>query len=143
MVLIHLPRFLAVLLLAAAIWPSSASESFPFGSELMLDGGPAPKHAHLPMIEIEEDGTASLDLWCGSMRAQAAVGEGTITITPGERNNAQCDPDRVASVDDLLDRIDEVAAQRRSHRVFRCRHFALPVDDELTRFQTPPPARGG
>jgi hypothetical protein len=102
----HFACVLAVLAIAAAIRPVRAGEPFPFGSELMLDTTPAPGSKRLPMIEIEDDGSAAIDLWCGSLRAQATVSDdGAIAITPGPRDNAQCTPDRVAGDDDLLDRI--------------------------------------
>jgi hypothetical protein len=105
---------LAVLVLAALSFPAAAGEPFPFGSELMLEGSSTHQQKRLPMIEIEEDGAATLDLWCGSVRAQATVGDdGAIAIMPGERNNAQCNPDRVAADDDLLDMLVHMTNWRR------------------------------
>src|SRR5258707_1151244 len=74
----------------------AAETGFPFGSELMLDGKPVRGSKRLPSLSIGQDGTAAIDLWCGSLRGHADVGNGTIAITPGERNNAQCDPGRIA-----------------------------------------------
>src|ERR1700744_6748351 len=85
---------------------AKAAEPFPFGIELMLDDRPQPGSKRMPMIQIEDDGSASIDLWCGSIRAQATVGDdGSLAITPGERDNGQCSPDRIAGDDDLLDMI--------------------------------------
>jgi hypothetical protein len=104
--------FAVLLLLANSL--AHAGELFPFGSELMLDDSSMPKHKRMPMIEIEENGATTIDLWCGSLRAQTSVGEdGAIVITPGDRNNAQCDPDRVAGDDDLLDMIVHMTKWRR------------------------------
>jgi hypothetical protein len=102
-------RFVSLLacLVALAV-PSlaKAAEPFPFGIELMLDDRPQPGSKRVPMIQIEDDGSASIDLWCGSIRAQVIVGdEGSLAITPGERDNGQCSPDRIAGDDDLLDMI--------------------------------------
>jgi hypothetical protein len=96
---------LAVFLVPAVVRPVIAAESaFPFGTELMLEGESSRAHKHLPMIQVDEDGTATLDLWCGSMRTQATVGaDGSIAIAPGVRKNGNCDPERIASDDDLLD----------------------------------------
>jgi hypothetical protein len=106
---------LALLLVSALTIAAQAGEPFPFGSELMLEGPSTHKQKRLPMIEIEENGAATLDLWCGSVRAQASVGDdGAITITPGERNNGQCDADRVAADDDLLDMLVHMTKWRRS-----------------------------
>ena len=91
----------------------AAETAFPFGSELMLDGKPMRGTKRLPSLSIEQDGTAEIDLWCGSLRGHADVGNGTIAITPGERNNAQCDPDRIAGDDDLLDMLVHMTNWRR------------------------------
>ena len=72
-----------------------ASDSFPFGSELMLDSAPIRGSKRVPMIEIEENGTASIDLWCSSATAQATVGDAAITIVPGDAAPAQCEPERL------------------------------------------------
>src|ERR1700734_2017069 len=101
-------------LVAIGTFPGTAAEAaFPFGSELVFDGKPMRGTKRLPMIEIEQNGTASIDLWCGSLTAQAAVGNGTITITPGTRDNGQCTPDRVAGDDDLLDMLVHMTGWRR------------------------------
>ena len=106
--------WLAVVVLAGGpIATLAADTNFPFGSELMLDGKPLRGQKRLPSISIEQDGSAAIDLWCGSLRAQAAVGNGTITITPGPRDNGQCTPDRVAGDDDLLDVLVHMTSWRR------------------------------
>jgi heat shock protein HslJ len=91
----------------------AAETAFPFGSELLLDGKPLRGTKRLPSLSIEPDGTAAIDLWCGSVRAQATIGNGTITIAPGARDNAQCDPERVAGDDDLLDMLVHMTNWRR------------------------------
>jgi len=91
----------------------AAETAFPFGSELLLDGKPMRGTKRLPSLSIEQDGTAAIDLWCGSLRGRAEVGNGTIAITPGERDNAQCAADRIASDDDLLDMLVHMTNWRR------------------------------
>lgn len=95
--------WLVVAIIASIPLAAMAAETaFPFGRELMLDGKPMRGTKRLPSLSIEQDGTAAIDLWCGSVRGRADVGNGTIAITPGERDNAQCDSDRIAGDDDLL-----------------------------------------
>jgi META domain len=117
-----LPR-LAVLALLAALTalPASnvlslglaqASEPFPFGSELMLDAAPMRGSKRVPIIEIEDNGSASIDLWCASVKAQATVGDAAITIVPGAAQPAQCDPDRQARDVDLLAALTQVTGWR-------------------------------
>ncbi len=60
---------LAVLVASAVLscWcPAIGGEPFPFGSELMLDVAPMHGSKRVPMLEIEDDGSASIDLWCAS-----------------------------------------------------------------------------
>ena len=80
---------LALLLVTNAALSARAGEPFPFGSELMLDTAPAAGSKRLPMIQIEDDGSAAIDLWCGSVKAQAAVGDdGTRADTRRARQRA-------------------------------------------------------
>src|SRR5580700_6283518 len=106
-------RLIAVIFAIGAPAAHAAETAFPFGSELLLDGKPMRGTKRLPSLSIEQDGTAEIDLWCGSLRGRADVGNGTIAITPGERDNAQCDPDRVAGDDDLLDMLVHMTNWRR------------------------------
>ena len=116
----------SVVLLAASLSCVNAGESFPFGSELMLDAAPMPGSKRIPMLEIEDDGTASIDLWCTSLHAQATITDDSITIVPGQTaslipgqpagNDAQaeCDPDRQASDATLLSELGQVTKWRRN-----------------------------
>lgn len=106
--------WLVVAVLAGSPLAAGAVEPvFPFGGELLLDGKPMRGTKRLPSLSIERDGTAAIDLWCGSLRGRADVGNGTIAITPGERDNAQCAPDRIAGDDDLLDMLVHMTNWRR------------------------------
>ena len=106
--------WLVVAVFASSSLAAIAAEAvFPFGSELMLDGKPLRGTKRLPSLSIGQDGTAVIDLWCGSVHGHADVGNGTIAITPGGRNNAQCDPGRIAGDDDLLDLLVHMTNWRR------------------------------
>jgi META domain len=106
--------WLVVAVLASIPPGARAAETvFPFGRELVLDGKPMRGTKRLPSLSIEQDGAAAIDLWCGSLRGRADVGNGTIAITPGERDNAQCTADRIAGDDDLLDMLLHMTNWRR------------------------------
>jgi META domain len=117
--------FCIVLLVAVVasmpVWPVDASEPFPFGSELMLDAAPMHGSRRVPIIEIEDNGTASIDLWCASLKAQATIDDSAITIVPGaaqpELAPAQCDADRQARDADLLAALTQVTGWHRSGEV--------------------------
>src|SRR5271170_8315297 len=99
MTLIGSARF-AILILS--LLPAYASEPFPFGSESILETGPLYGSKRIPMIEIEEDGTAAIDLWCASTKAQVTVGESSIAIVAEPAIAAQCTPERSSGDQDLL-----------------------------------------
>ena len=113
---IRFVRFLPVLLIAAifAARGARATEPFPFGSELMLDAAPLPGSKRVPMLQIEEDGAVSIDLWCTSLRGQASVGDDSIAIVPGEAPAVPCTPQRQASDAALLAALAQATRWRRS-----------------------------
>jgi heat shock protein HslJ len=96
------------------IAPAPASEPFPFGAALMLDAAPLRGSKRIPTIEIQENGTASIDLWCASARAQAIVGDNSITIAQGDLQSSQCDPERQSRDEKLLAALAQVTNWRRS-----------------------------
>jgi hypothetical protein len=102
--------------LAVGTLPVIAAEaSFPFGNELMLDTAPMYGSKRIPMLEIDDDGATSIDLWCGSVQAQATVGaDGTITIVPGQSAPAECTPERQTGDDSLLTALTQATNWRRN-----------------------------
>jgi hypothetical protein len=107
--------FCALFFLAVLPWPADASELFPFGSELMLDAAPMHGTKRMPMLEIDDNGSTSIDLWCTSVQAQATVGsDGTITIVPGVTQPAQCTPERESVDADLIAALTQATNWRRN-----------------------------
>jgi heat shock protein HslJ len=80
----------------------------------MLDETPMRGSKRIPMLQIDDSGAASIDLWCENVQAQATIGDGTITIAPGQVEPAQCPPDRVSRDQDLLAALAQVTSWRRS-----------------------------
>ena len=115
----------AAFIAAAAAISARAGDSFPFGSELMLDALPSHGSKRVPMLEIEDDGSASIDLWCTSLHGRATVTDDSITIVPGtsmslvpgqpaDATAPQCEPDRQADDAALLAALAQVTKWRRS-----------------------------
>ncbi len=105
---------LACLLAVSAVLPAGASDdAFPFDSELMLDAAPMPGSKRIPIIEIAENGVASIELWCTSVRGQASIGGETITIVAAEAPPAQCGPERESGDANLLAALAQVTSWRR------------------------------
>jgi META domain len=108
---------LAVLVASAApaLAPrATAGEPFPFGSDLMLDVAPMHGSKRVPMLDIEDNGTVSIDLWCASLHAQATVGDGSIAIVAEAPLPAQCEPEQQARDTDLLAALAQVTSWRRA-----------------------------
>ena len=99
-------RCVAVAAIGGAIFlclaPNAFAQSFPFGSELVLDVDPMRGSKKIPVLDIRENGTAEIDLWCNSVKAQLVVAGATITIITGETAARQCTPDRARADEDLL-----------------------------------------
>ena len=108
-----------VLMAMSSFASSTAAEGeFPFGRELILDTSPMRGSKRMPILEIAENGTASIDLWCASLRGQATIAAESIAIVPGEpnavqSNPAQCTPERMRSDDDLIAALSQVTNWRR------------------------------
>ena len=95
------------------VGPVVASEEFPFDRELMLDVAPMRGSKRIPILEIAENGVASIQLWCTSLRAQANVGPDSISIVAGPAAPAQCAPERQAGDENLLAALAQVTNWRR------------------------------
>jgi heat shock protein HslJ len=88
------------------------AEGFPFGHELLLDTSPMRGSKKVPMLDIGDAGTAEIELWCNSVKAQLIVAGATITIITGETSARQCAPDRARADDDLLAALNGVTNWR-------------------------------
>jgi hypothetical protein len=107
-------RWFFPIVLAIPLWPANAAErTFPFGHELMLDAEPLYGSKRVPMIEIEENGAATIDLWCASVRAEATVGDKSITIVAEPAPTAQCTAERQSGDQDLLMALSQATSWRR------------------------------
>jgi len=106
---VNLSRALLMpLLVAVSVSFVAAGDDFPFGTTLMLDAAPMRGSKRIPMLEIAENGAASIDLWCASARAQVIVADHSIRIAPGDLSNAQCDPDSQSRDAELLAALAQV-----------------------------------
>jgi hypothetical protein len=103
----------AVLLLSPLPAVRAAEQAFPFDSELMLDTPPLYGSKRVPMLEIDDNGAATIDLWCASVHGQATVGTTSITIVAEPADAAQCTPERQTGDQDLLTALSQVTSWRR------------------------------
>jgi heat shock protein HslJ len=98
----------------AAISSAVADNTFPFGRDLLLDARPMKGSKRVPIVEIDEDGTAVIDLWCDRVEGRAVISGPSITITPVARGGASCPPDRAQADDDMIDALQQITEWRRS-----------------------------
>jgi META domain len=113
---------LCCVLVCGLALPAVASEpSFPFDRELMLDVAPMPGSKRIPIIEIDANGAASIDLWCASLRGQASVSDDSISIVPGPIKPAQCSADRQSGDDNLLAALTQVTTWKRTGNMIELR----------------------
>jgi heat shock protein HslJ len=92
---------------------SEASTDFPFGKELLLDSRPMKGSKRIPILDIHDNGTAAIDLWCNSVRAQFVVVNDTVTVMTGEPTNRTCPPERAQGDQDMMDALTQVTNWRR------------------------------
>jgi heat shock protein HslJ len=97
---------LALLVPAAGI----ASGAFPFDQEMLLDAPRVGRVKRMPMLIVEPNGNATIQLWCKDMSGHVEVSDGTIHIEAGPLPDAfpammidgQCTPERMQADADML-----------------------------------------
>jgi hypothetical protein len=106
---------LALVALSIGVLPAALAgdSTFPFDSELVLDTPPLYGSKRVPMLEIDDNGAATIDLWCASVHGQATVGSTSITIVAEPADTAQCTPERQTGDQDLLTALSQVTSWRR------------------------------
>jgi hypothetical protein len=98
-----------------------AAESFPFGRELLLDAAPMRPGKRMPILTVDEDGTAKIDLWCRTVPARIEISDAAIKIEPGPlpeelpamQSAGQCTPERVKADEEMLAAFSQVTSWRK------------------------------
>ena len=104
---------LAVLVASVLVPPAKAqAEAFPFGRELLLDAAPLRGSKKVPILDIGDGGSAEIELWCNSVKAQLVVAANTITIITGQMSSRQCPPNYARADDELLTALNQVTNWR-------------------------------
>jgi len=112
---------LSACLSTLASGPGRAADQFPFDQELLLDAAPMRPGKRMPILTVEPNGSAKLDLWCRSVPAQVTVSESAIKIEPGPlpeelpamMSAGQCTPERMQADEEMLAAFAQVIAWRR------------------------------
>ena len=56
----------------------------------------------VPVLSVEQNGRAQIDLWCKRGDGQAAIAGDAITITVGAMRDEPCTPERAQADEDML-----------------------------------------
>jgi heat shock protein HslJ len=98
--------------MSAGAAPQAVAQAFPYGSELVLDANPMRGSKKIPSIDIGENGTADIGLWCNTVKARLVIAANTITIITGEMSSRQCPPERARADEELLAALNDVTNWR-------------------------------
>jgi heat shock protein HslJ len=111
-------RALGIVLVAAvaagsALAARAQSGEFPFGKEMLLDARPMKGSKRVPVLEIDDAGTATIDLWCNSLQGKFVVAADTVTIITGDVTTRECPADRAKGDEDIVNALNQVTNWRR------------------------------
>lgn len=112
----------AAVLMLLACGTGAPAEPFPFDQELLLDAAPMRPGKRMPVITIEPNGNARIDLWCRTVPAQVEISDAAIKIEsgplsedlPAMQSAGQCTPERMQADEELLAMLTQMTAWRRA-----------------------------
>jgi len=99
-------------LFSGSAYAQSPSE-FPFGTELRMDARPMKGSKRVPFLQIESNGSATIDLWCDSVQSQFVVAADTVTILIGQKTARTCSQAQASADDALLDALQQTTNWKR------------------------------
>jgi hypothetical protein len=110
----------ALILLGCAAGVSA--ETFPFDRELLLDAPPMRPGKRMPMLAVEPDGNARIDLWCKTVPARVEISDAAIKIEagplpedmPAMQSAGQCTPERIQADEEFLTTLTQATGWRRA-----------------------------
>jgi len=111
----------AVLVLLSVCVGGIAAEPFPFGQELLLDAAPMRPGKRMPILTVEANGDARIDLWCRTVPARVQFTDMAMKIEaaplpeelPAMQGTGQCTPERMQADGDLVIALVQVTSWRR------------------------------
>ena len=112
---------LAAVCLLLICGAGAAAEPFPFGQELLLDAAPMRPGKRMPILTVEANGDARIDLWCRTVPARVEITDMAMKIEaaplpeelPAMQGAGQCTPERVQADGDLVIALVQVTSWRR------------------------------
>lgn len=109
---------LAALLLLVV--PAAGQQSFPYDQELLLEVAPMGSVKRVPILTVDPNGSAAIDLWCKTVAARVAISGTAIRIEaeplpeglPAMMSAGQCTTERMQADADLLAALTQVESWR-------------------------------
>ena len=111
----------AAVLVLLACGAGIPAETFPFDRELLLEAPPMRPGKRMPILAVEPNGNARIDLWCRTVPARVDVSDATIKIEAGPlpeemptmQSAGQCTPERVQADEEVLATLTQMTGWRR------------------------------
>lgn len=112
----------AAILILLACGVGVAADTFPFDRELLLDAAPMRPGKRMPILAVEPNGNARIDLWCRTVPARVEISDATIKIEAGPlpedmptmQSAGQCTPERVQADEEFLAALTQMTGWRRA-----------------------------
>ena len=100
---------------------ATAADQFPFDQELLFDAAPMRPAKRMPILTVEPNGNAKIDLWCRTVPARVEISDATIKIEagplpedlPAMQSAGQCTPERMQADEEMLAALVQVTGWRR------------------------------
>jgi heat shock protein HslJ len=101
--------------------PARAGE-FPYDAVLLLDVAPMRPLKRVPILTVQENGAATIELWCRTANARVEMSGDAIRIEtaplsealPQYMSTGQCSDDRVQADNEMLAALTQVTEWRRT-----------------------------
>jgi heat shock protein HslJ len=98
-----------------------AAEEFPFDRVLLLDVAPMRPLKRVPILTVQENGSATIELWCRTANARVEISGEAIRIEtaplpealPLYMSSGQCSDARVQADNEMLEALSQVTEWRR------------------------------
>lgn len=102
---------------------AAPAEQFPFDQEILLDAAPMRPGKRMPILLVEPNGTAKIDLWCKAVSARVTISDMSMKIEPESLpeelpemlSAGQCTPERVQADEELLATLTQVTGWQRQN----------------------------
>ena len=113
----------AVVLSFLACGAAVPADQFPFDQEFLLDAAPMRPGKRMPILLVEPNGNAKIDLWCKSVPGRVEISDMDMKIEPGPLpegmpemlSAGQCTPERMQADQELLAVLAQVTGWQRQN----------------------------